>query len=345
VAFNSAASDAAKAGFNGKVFSQPSIHKLCYVSIRKKYGLTAQLAVRAIGKAVECFKRDKRKCPVFKPRSAVVYDERIMSFKGLMHVSLASLDGRLAIPMVIANYQSSKLQAAIKAGQADLIYINKTFYLLVSLKFEDIPVAEAEKIIGIDLGVAKIAVDSEGNVYSGDDVEAKRIWIQNRRNVLQSVGTKSAKRRLKKISKNESNYRRTANHQIARRIVDTAKGTDAAIAIEDLKGIRSKTRFRKSQRARMAGWAFHQLRSFIEYKAALAGVRVVRVDPRNTSRTCYECGHCDKANRKSQTQFACQSCGHTSNADLNAAKNIRSRGYVNVPIVGIVEAKAGLVLS
>jgi IS605 OrfB family transposase len=330
-AFNSAANDAAVVGFDGKVFSQPSIHKLCYASIRETYNLTAQLAVRAIGKAVECFKRDKKKCPKFKPRSAIVYDQRIMSFKGLTHVSLASLDGRLVIPMLIGGYQESKLQTAIKSGQADLVYIKGEFYLLLSLKYEDVPQSEATSVLGVDLGVAKIAVDSEGNAYSGVELEAKRIWIQGRRDILQAVGTKSAKRRLKEISRDESNYRRTANHQIARRIVDTAKGTNAAIAIEELKGIRSRTRFRKSQRARMSGWAFAQLRSFIEYKAALAGVRVVKVDPRNTSRTCNECGHCDKANRPSQSEFACQSCGHKANADENAAKNIRDMGYCKRP--------------
>lgn len=339
-AFNNAANSAARAGFDSKVFSQPSIHKLCYRTIRETYGLTAQLAVRAIGKAVECFKRDKAKCPVFKQRSAIVYDERIMRFKSLTHVNLASLVGRLTIPMVVGGYQESRLQAAVKKGQADLVYIKGTFYLLLALKYEDTPKIEASSVLGVDLGVSKIAVDSEGNAYTGEDVEAKRVWFQSRRDTLQAVGTKSAKRRLKKLSGNEANYRRTKNHQVARRIVDTAKDTNCVIAIEDLNGIRKGTRFRKSQRARMSGWAFHQLRSFIEYKAALVGVDVVKVDPRNTSRTCSACGHCDKANRKSQSEFVCQSCKHSENADLNAAKNIRSRGYVIGPMVGTVDGKA-----
>lgn len=73
------------------------------------------------------------------------------------------------------------------------------------------------------------------------------------------------------------------------------------------------------------GWAFFQLRSFVEYKAKLAGVPVVLVDPRHTSRTCNVCGHCENANRKNQAEFLCQHCGHSSNADENAARNIRDR--------------------
>lgn len=344
-AFNGAANVAAKAGFDNRVFSQPSIHGLCYYQIREDFGLASQLAVRAIGKAVECFKRDKKKCPKFRERSAIVYDQRIMRFKGLHTVNLSSVDGRLDIPMVVGGYQSSRLQEAIKVGQADLVYIDKTFYLLVSIKLEDVPLMDTEQVLGVDLGIAQIAVDSEGNAYTGEDVETKRVWFEKRRAILQSVGTQSAKRHLKSMSRKESNYRRTKNHQIARRIVDDAKGTNASIALEDLSGIRRRTRFRKSQRARMSGWAFHQLRAFITYKAAMAGVPVILVDPRNTSRTCSMCGYCNKKNRKSQAEFVCQLCGHSENADFNAAKNIRSKGCVGHPKVGAVEAKAGISLS
>ncbi|MCK7582520.1 MAG: transposase [Chromatiales bacterium] len=44
----------------------------------------------------------------------------------------------------------------------------------------------------------------------------------------------------------------------------------------------------------MSGWAFYQLRQFITYKAKLAGVYVVIVDPRHASRTCPVCGSVEK---------------------------------------------------
>jgi transposase len=46
---------------------------------------------------------------------------------------------------------------------------------------------------------------------------------------------------------------------------------------------------------------------------------------RDTSRTCSECGHCKKDNRKSQAKFLCVSCGMSRNADQNAALNIRAQ--------------------
>ena len=84
-------------------------------------------------------------------------------------------------------------------------------------------------------------------------------------------------------------------------------------------GIRERTTVRAKDRAQHSGWAFAQLRAFVCYKAKLAGVPVVFVDARNTSRTCSACGHCEKGNRKSQAEFVCQHCGFSENADLNAS--------------------------
>jgi putative transposase len=120
---------------------------------------------------------------------------------------------------------------------------------------------------------------------------------------------------------------------LSKAIVQTAKGTSRAIALEDLKGIRERISAKgtvKRQRRVLHSWAFFQLRAFIAYKAALAGVRVVYVDPAYTSQTCSRCGHCEKANRKSQATFLCRSCGFSAHADLNAAVNIRARSRAAV---------------
>ena len=83
----------------------------------------------------------------------------------------------------------------------------------------------------------------------------------------------------------------------------------------------------------MSGWAFAQLRGFIEYKAHLAGVPVALVDPKHTSQGCHRCGHVAKGNRRSRAVFSCQHCGYTTNADINAALNIRYRALVSAPEV------------
>jgi putative transposase len=94
---------------------------------------------------------------------------------------------------------------------------------------------------------------------------------------------------------------------------------------------------KKTQRNRLGGWGFAQLGAFLLYKATLAGIPVLKVDPRNTSRMCSVCGHTEKANRKTQSAFLCLHCGHSENADLNAARNIRAKAIVRSPMVGLVD--------
>jgi IS605 OrfB family transposase len=338
--FNEAASYAAKIGFEAGVYGQVSLHGLAYKAIREKFGLSAQLAVRAIAKAVECFQRDKTKCPAFKPRSAVCYDQRVLSFKGLTTVSMWSLSGRLLIPFVCGAYQKER-QGRIK-GQADLVYRQGKFYLLCTIEMPEGTPVEPADVLGVDFGIVNIATDSTGESFSGEKVEATRQHYACRRANLNRVKTKSARRRLSKTRKREANYRRNENHRISKQIVAKAKATGSAIALEELKGIRDRVSVRKPQRNRHAGWSFNQLRSFVTYKATLAGIPVLTVDPRNTSRTCSACGYCDKANRKSRSEFECLRCGYSANADLNAALSIKARAVVRLPMVGLDEAKTGL---
>ena len=114
------------------------------------------------------------------------------------------------------------------------------------------------------------------------------------------------------------------NHCLSKALVSTAQGTRRGIALEDLQGIRARAGKTVTKRHRrvLHRWSFFQLRAFIAYKAALAGVPVRYVSPRDTSRTCSQCAHCEQANRVSQAEFLCRSCGFAAPADWNAAVNI-----------------------
>jgi IS605 OrfB family transposase len=326
--FNAAASFAAKVAFDAGISSQPAIHKRCYAELRERFGLSAQMAVRAIGKAVEALKaleaRGRTACPEFKPHGAATYDERILSFKGLDRVSLWTLRGRLVLPMAYGEYQSQRFDR-IK-GQVDLVYRDAKFFLYATVEVpEEIPI-EPTDWLGIDLGIVNLATDSDGQDFSGEQVERVRKKYQGRRKGLNQKGTKSARRRLRKIGSRESNFRRNENHRISKAIVARAKATGRGIVLEDLEGITGRVSVRREQRARLRGWACFQLRQFIAYKARRAGVPVLYVDPADTSRTCAECGHSEKANRRSRDSFECRHCGHSDRADANAARNIRAKG-------------------
>ncbi len=331
-AFNAACNYVAGVAFAEKTANKFELQKQVYGDLRGTYKLAAQLAIRAISKASEAYKRDKSIQPSFRSDGAITYDERVMSFKGLLSVSLLTLQGRVLIPFRIGGYQQARMDS-IK-GQADLVSRQGQFYLAVTLEVPTPAPDEVTDTLGVDLGIVNLATDSAGETFSGEQIEKTRQRLHALRQRLQKRGTKSAKRHLKKLSGKESRFRKNSNHVIAKRIVAKAKSSGQAIAIEELRHIRTRTErtVRHSQRSRHSSWAFAQLRSFLSYKAALAGVPLHTIDPRNTSRTCHQCGHCEKANRKSQAYFKCVQCGFAAPADWNAAVNI-SRADVMQPIV------------
>ena len=213
-----------------------------------------------------------------------------------------------------------------RRGQADLVYCDGTFYLYVTVDVPEPPVQDVPDYLGVDLGVKNIAASSDGTIYAGGHVNGLRGRQRRLRKRLQAKGTRSAKRRLKMRRRKEARFGAHINHCISKALVDEAKGTSRGIALEDLQGIRDRVSVRRSQRSTLHAWSFHQLRQFVAYKAQLAGVPVVYVDPKNTSRTCPGCGLVDKANRKSQAHFLCVGCGLAGHADHFAALVIRDRG-------------------
>lgn len=317
--------------------SKFALQKAFYAELRRRFGLSSQMAVRAIANVAACFKIAPNAQHEFREKAAITYDDRILKFKGAARetptaVTLTALDGRTsAIPIVSGGPHHDRL--AGERGESDLVLRKGRWYLHTSVTLPDVPVATPDDYLGVDLGIINLATDSDGERYCGAAVEATRQRILTLRGALQKCDSRSARKHLNKLSGREARFRKDTNHVIAKRIVSKAKGTGRGIALEDLKGIRDRVTVRKGQRAQHGSWAFYQLRTFIEYKAALAGVRVVPVDPRNTSRTCTECDYCAKRNRRSQSEFVCKSCGFTDHADHVASVNIARRASVNAPIV------------
>jgi IS605 OrfB family transposase len=324
-------------------FSQYGIHKLVYYEAREHFELSAQMTVRAIAKVADAYKTNPDTPNSFSIRGGFPYDSRVLTYylnKGELNkgeVSIWALGGRERIPITMGKRQRRLMEN--QQGESDLVYHDGAFYLLATCNVEEPDPEDVDEALGVDFGIENIATDSDGEAHSGAAIDAKREWYEKRRAILQSVGTRSAKRRLQQLSGRQGRFQRDVNHCISKHLVQKAKGTGRGIAMEDLSGIRDQTTVSKAQRSRRAtnrrlsNWAFHDLRQKIEYKAALAGVPVYVVDPAYTSQTCSRCGHREKANRRSQSEFVCQSCEHNQNADHNAAVNIAARAFVNEPMV------------
>ncbi len=319
------------------------IQRVCYREVRETFGLSANLAIRAIARVSAALKVPEKTHSAFKPTS-VDYDARIFSFREWdWTVSLTLLHFRQRIDTKPGEHQKIVLKGTTPAA-AQLVKRDGRFFLHIQLGGEAPEPIEPEDYIGVDLGIARIATTSDDPTgYCGKPIETVRRKHNLQRKRLQKRGTKGAKKKLRRLSGKETRFRRHENHWISKSIVKNAKDTGRGIALENLKGIRGRTTARGGDaRNRLSGWSFRQLVGFLSYKAQDVGIPIVQVDPRNTSKTCSVCGHCEKANRKSQAEFLCKHCGFSANADWNAARNIRALAASKAATeLAIVEAKTG----
>lgn len=191
---------------------------------------------------------------------------------------------------------------------------------------------EIEKIFTDNLNVDRnwsawymvgLAIEAMG--FDPETVEDRRAYTDN----VSRIDDEDLVMLPKRLKGRERRFATIVNHRISKRLVAKAKGEHRGIAIEDLKNIRwgmnSKKR-NKTFRRRSNSWNFYQLRSFLEYKCKMAGINIVAIPPAYTSQTCHECGHIGIRNGK---HFCCTHCGNVADADVNAALNIATWGYVN----------------
>jgi putative transposase len=206
------------------------------------------------------------------------------------------------------------------------------------------PLPPTGRQIGIDVGVTVLVATSNGDLISNDrhgPRSAERLARAQRALATKHRGSKHrrcAAERVAAAHRHIRNRRTDALHKLSRCLVNEydlivheelsvsnlvrrpKPRSDGAGGYEP-NGAAAKTGLNRS--IHDAGWG--TLLAMIAYKAESAGRTVIAVDPRDTSRTCAQCGHVSAGNRRG-TVFKCQACGHRAHADTNAAINILGAG-------------------
>lgn len=355
---NQAANTASTLAYERRVFAKQSLQRLTYGDL-KGMGLSAQPAIHVARKVAGAYATLKANIragnlgPVgskrrqsavgksirFRRDAAQSFDDRCLSWQlAKRTVSIWAVGGRLSKLRFGCSDTQFALLVAHRRGESDLVHRDGSWYLYTTCDLPDVETKEPDGFLGVDLGIANLATDCDGRHYAGKALNRVRHRNRRLRAKLQAIGTKSAKRLLKKRRRLEARFAADTNHCIAKSIVTEAERTGRGIALEDLGGIRDRVRLRRPQRVTLHSWAFHQLGQYIAYKAKRAGAAVVYVDPAYTSQGCSACGHVAKANRPNQSTFLCRSCGFAEHADRNAARNIAARGVTGWAAVSLPNA-------
>ena len=158
-AFNAACNAIAEVAYEQRVANKLRLQPLVYYDIRDRFGLSAQMVIRAIAKVSEAYKRDRKVKPQFRAHGAMTYDQRICSFPTPDRVSLLTLDGRVVVPFRFGAYAAGMLQRT--RGQCDLLYRKRTntFFLAITV---DAPLRTARMVVpcqGLDWPVSLGVMD------------------------------------------------------------------------------------------------------------------------------------------------------------------------------------------
>jgi IS605 OrfB family transposase len=343
---NAACHDLSDRAWQRQTCGQVALHRLAYYDCRARFPeLAAPVIIRCEAKVAAAYQRDHETQRTFKRRGAIAYDARLLSWNlSRSEISIWTLAGRQKIQFAAGQRQRRLL--AHERGFDSLCLVGETFYLVCACEVAAPEPRAVDDFLGVDVGIVNLAADSDGAVFSGAEVEAKRLMYAQRRRNLQRRGRKSARRKLKKRRGRQARFQQPTNHVIAKPIAHTAQDTGRGVALEALGGIRERVTVGRRQRARRHNWAFAHLSACIVYKCAGLGVPVVLVDPHHPSQQCERCGWVDRRNRPDQATFQCVSCGYAAEADKNAARNIRARAAIDQPMVStMVRSRQGQLSS
>jgi len=323
---------ATRFGWDNHTVNGVELHKGTYATLRAQYPeLPSQLVCSSRVKATESLKSvrarlakgKKASCPLSRLQS-VRYDARsytISLTEGW--ATLATVAGRQRVTF---DAGFTRLQTW-KPTSAELVYRRNQFWLHVVVESPAPVYTATGEVVGVDLGIVRPAVTSEAQFFG------ERRWrnVEQRyfrlRRALQAKATRSARRKLRKLSGKQARFRRDCDHVLSRRLVESVD-PGAVLVFENLTGIRDRADFGRHGNRRLHGWSFAQLFAFTAYKAEEGGKTTATVDPRGTSQKCSRCGHVARGNRVSQSEFRCQKCGFRINADLNAGRNVKGKYLV-----------------
>lgn len=247
-------------------------------------------------------------------------------------LSINTLDGRVKASPVCHGF-SQYFDGTWKFGLAKLLKSGNKWYLHISATKEvaDFDKQEVKHVVGIDRGLRFLATiyDEQGETafFDGKAIMRKRAKYQKLRATLQAKGTKSAKRRLKKLSGRENRWMSDVNHRLSKTLVQRY-GANTLFVLENLNGVSfERADLPKSLRNQNKSWAFYQLEQFLTYKAHLNNCEVVEVSAKYTSQRCPKCGVIKKDNRNhGKHEYRCANCGYRSNDDRIGAMNIQLLG-------------------
>ena len=202
------------------------------------------------------------------------------------------------------------------------------YYVSLLVETEIKQLEATKKMIGLDLGIKDLIVDSNGHKYKNHKYltksQAKLAKEQRKLSHMVKGSSNRNKQRIKiaRLHKKIQNQRNDYLHKLSKRIIDE----NQVIVLEGLKVKDMEHKNKLARNINDASWS--RLVTMLIYKADWYGRTIVRV-PSNypSSQLCSVCGYKNSITKSLNIRkWTCPKCGSIHDRDVNAAKNILSKG-------------------
>ncbi len=202
--------------------------------------------------------------------------------------------------------------------------VDEWFVIISAEKDDPLPFTNSRGAVGIDFGIKKYAALSDGSILQNKHIPKGARNKMKRLQKIISRRKKGSHKRRKVVLRFSRKYGHTSRikedwlHKLSHDLVNSY----SFIAYEELEIVNMMRNHHLARSVSEESWGkFTQL---LQYKAESAGCVVVAVNPKNTSRTCSDCGNVQDISLSERT-FNCEKCGMSKDRDLNASINILAR--------------------
>ena len=255
---------------------------------------------------------------------------------------------RVQLPK-LGSIQTSKTSyiGQVKIKQYTVSYdTTGRYYLSLQVEAEADQLPKTGKTVGLDVGVADLAISSDGIKYGTFNAR----WLEKQATEWQSRYAKRCRRANVAVRQWNHNHKtaklelddyqnwqrarvmkaryqqRIANQRkdyLHKLTTDLVKQYDV-IVIEDLKTKNLQNNHHLAKAIANASW--YQFRTMLQYKCDWYGKQLVVVKPNYTSQICSHCGFHSGKKPLAIREWTCSRCGTHHDRDINAAVNILHKG-------------------
>ena len=287
-----------------------------FPKLPSQFVIKAEQDVMAKYKAIRSSKQ-KINEPVTTTKLNIQLDKRIYTWIDKDSIKLTTNNGRITAHLIKFD-KLNRLFGKYETKDPSVFVRANDVYL--AIPFDDsVEFKDNKKCIGVDLGLRRLISLSNGIIIKGNEFNKHKRKIRWNKRKLQSKKqhSHSARIKLKKLKRKESNFSKNYIHNV----VNQTLTTDASIiVIEDLSRIKSKNKGRKFNN-RNSQMPYYMLRDILTYKATALGKRVEIVNPHYTSQLDHR--GLDNGKRKGCRYYALDNV--VLDADVNASINIAYR--------------------